>query len=225
MENARASSASGALRAGARIANSRGIVGTLGCFALTRAERSPVILSCQHVLFGAGGRAREPWSLIDLEVRPAGRVRHGRRGIVRFADADTYVDCATADLNPTLQCGLRLEQNARGDTARPGAAVHMSGPGGGTVEGIVIDADYSEMVPMGGSKAWVSNQLKIRPVDVRQPFNTCGDSGAALRDASGAVVGLVWGFGADGAALACPIAPVLWLLDIHLACGVDTGAP
>jgi hypothetical protein len=64
----------------------------------------------------------------------------------------------------------------------------------------------------------------VRPRAPGDTFTAAADSGAALRDEAGAVIGLLWGADARGYGLACPIAPVLRLLHVRLA-GVEfTGA-
>lgn len=217
MENARASSNSGALRAGARIANSRGTVGTLGIFARTFDGQLPVIVTCQHVLFGGGGQAQEPWwSMAGTPLR-AGRTRHGRRGIVRHDGADTFVDCATADVDPALLGGQRWMAESAGPAPSINGRVHFLDAAGQAVHGTVLSTSYSETVPIEGANTPTANQILIRSLVPGRAFNLPGDSGAALRNEAGAVIGLVWGFSASGDALACPIAPVLWVLNIELA--------
>src|SRR5580698_11098037 len=87
-------------RAGARIANSRGVPGTLGCCGLTLDDGRPVFVSSHHVLFGAGGREQELVQ-VDLETGRGlvslARTRHGRHGSVRVDQTDVHIDCATAE--------------------------------------------------------------------------------------------------------------------------------
>ena len=107
---------------GARIANARGTPGTLGCFALTLDDRKPVLLTSEHVLFGAGGREQEPVSLVNGAPTRVARARHGRRGVVRHASNDVYVDCATAELD-AVDAGWSFEPEAAGPPASAGDTV------------------------------------------------------------------------------------------------------
>ncbi len=209
------------LRAGARIANARGIPGTLGCFALTLDEEKPVMLTSEHVLFGAGAREQEPVWLPEVEPIRVARTRHGRRGTVRHASNDVYVDCATAELE--LANDSRFIPESAAPAVSAGDTVHKVGASTGTTRGTISDAYYSETVSIGGRNVRTSGQILVRSENPAQPFNAAGDSGAALRNEDGAVVGLLWGVSASGDALACPIAPVLWLLNIRLARIVSSG--
>jgi hypothetical protein len=78
-------------------------------------------------------------------------------------------------------------------------------------------------VSIGGRTVNTCGQILVRSEDPSQPFNIAGDSGAALRSADGKVIGLVWGLSAQGDALACPIAPVLWVLHVQLARAIAPG--
>jgi hypothetical protein len=208
---------------GARIANARGTPGTLGLFALTLDDHKPVLLTSEHVLFGAGGREQEPVWLVDGASTPVARTRHGRRGVVRHASNDIYVDCATAEL-AMAGAGRSFEPEAAGLPAAAGEAVHKIGAASGTTHGRIAHANYSETVRIGGRAVNTCGQILVRPEDPSRPFNIAGDSGAALRSADGKVIGLVWGTSAQGGALACPIAPVLWVLHVQLARAISPGA-
>src|SRR5436305_3954202 len=50
---------------GAKIANSRGVPGTLGCIAHTLHDKRTVLLSSWHVLFGKGGYEDSEVWLVD----------------------------------------------------------------------------------------------------------------------------------------------------------------
>jgi len=212
----------GSLRVGARIANARGVPGTLGCFALSLDDRRPLLLTSQHVLFGAGAREQEPvWALPDpggaTPDRPIGRTRHGRRALLRHADCDVHVDCATADLDARQAVACRLTPVRAGDLPEPGDAVHKLNGVNDATHGTVLATNHSEQVVIEGRSFEVRGQILVRARETAQPFSKPGDSGAALCDEDGAVVGLLWGTSARGDALACPIEPVLWVLHVELA--------
>ena len=99
----------GSLRVGTRIANSRGVHGTLGCFALSLEDRRPLLLTSEHVLFGAGARESEPVWLADSNPRRrAGRTRHGRRALLRHGEREIHVDCASAELDAAIADSMHL---------------------------------------------------------------------------------------------------------------------
>jgi hypothetical protein len=54
---------------GARIANGRGVPGTLGAFATSTHDGAIVLLSNQHVVFGARGGGGQPVWLVPAFVR------------------------------------------------------------------------------------------------------------------------------------------------------------
>ena len=206
------------LEPGARIVNSRGILGTLGCFALTLDDRRVVFLTSQHVLFGAGAREQEPVWLHDAATRRrAGRTRHGRRGIVKHGGREVHVDCATAELDAALVGEAGFTTQSPGADLACGQSVHMLGAATGATHGIVISTSHSEQVVIEGRAFEVRGQILVRTREPARTFSRPGDSGATLHDAEGAVVGLLWGTSSRGDAIACPIAPVLWVLHVELA--------
>src|SRR4029077_338230 len=87
-----------------RIANSRGIPGTLGVLARTVHQHRLVFLTSCHVLFAAGAARRDPVWRVDesggrRDYLRLGSTLQGRRGIVRFRGDDYYVDCAIGVLD------------------------------------------------------------------------------------------------------------------------------
>jgi hypothetical protein len=224
MRSAMELSAAGRPLVGTRIANAHGTPGTLGCFGLTLDDRQPVMLTSHHVLFGAGGLEQEPvWLVEGASATPLGRTRHGRRGAVRHGGADVHVDCATAGLEGVMP-GMTLVPETAGRVSAVGAIVHKVGAATGATRGIVSDTNYSETVSIEGRKVSTHGQILVRAEDPAAPFSAVGDSGAALRNADGEVVGLLWGRSARGDALACPIEPVLWVLHVQLARVLESGA-
>jgi len=205
---------------GARIANSRGTPGTLGCFALTLDDRKPVMLTSQHVLFGAGGQEQEPvWMADGATTSRIARTRHGRRGTVHHGDIGVHVDCAMADLTTT---DGTFVPEAAGAFPAVGHKVHKVGASTGTTSGTVLDTDFSETVRIEGRTVDACAQILVG-AGAGETFHAAGDSGAALRNDEGEVVGLIWGASARGDAIACPIAPVLWVLHVQLARRVASG--
>lgn len=216
---------------GARIVNSRGILGTLGCFALTLDDRRVVFLTSQHVLFGAGAREQEPVWLLDAaesrSIRPIARSRHGRCGTVHHGGVDVHIDCATVELDDqTMLQGLFAVEDCTNQTPTVKAGDHVTkiGAATGTTHGIVEDTAFSNIASVNGRSYETIGQILVRPLAPADAFTADGDSGAALQNQEGHVVGLLWGADALGYGLACPIAPVLHVLHVCLARFQPTGA-
>jgi S1-C subfamily serine protease len=209
------------IREGTTIANANGIPGTLGCLALSREDKQFVFLTSHHVLFGAGAREQDAvWVATHDNRRTlqrAARARHGRCSIVRHDGTDIFVDCATVEFDRWLmpqECRA-VPEDGKSELV-PGDRVTKVGAVTGRTEGVVIDTNYSNTVRVGGRRCITPGQILIRPVVTGDIFTTDGDSGAVLRNADGAVVGLLWGIDARGYGLACPISPVLWILHLQL---------
>ena len=206
----------GRIRAGARIANARGIAGVCGCFAVSLDDGRPMLLSCEHVLFGGGAKPGAPVLALEEESKRIGHTRHGRRGLIDHEHRKVHVDCASAELAPAVADSLHLARCAPARVPEREAWVTMQIDGDVT-QGIVADTEYQGPARIAGRDFATSGQILVKSQHSGVAFGQRGDSGAALRDADGAVVGLVWGATPTGEALACPIAPVLWLLHVELA--------
>ena len=211
---------------GARIANARGITGTLGFPALTLHDDRLVVVGSHHVLFGDRGREDEPiWLLDGFErgVAPMllGRTRYGKRGTVRYNGVDAHVDCAVADVDSRVMGaqGWRVVEDDTPQTATPlaGERVTKRGSGTASTEGTLVDTSYRDRLHESGYGAEAPHQLLIRPDARAAPFSGRGDSGAAVRNADGDIVGLLWGVNAFAESVACPIAHVLYVLNIRIA--------
>ena len=221
MQTARNLPAMDDIREGAAIVNANGITGTLGCFALTRNDHQLVFLTSHHVLFGSGAREQEGvWLAAHKYCRPmmrTARARVGRCGTVIHDGREVFVDCATAELDPRLvpqECDITPENGEC--EIMPGDGVYKTGAVTGRTKGVVVDTDYKDTVRVAGRRRRTSGQILVRPVEPDKIFSTEGDSGAVVRNANGAIVGVLWGVDARGFGLACPIAPVLWVLHLHL---------
>lgn len=207
---------------GAAVVNACGVPGSIGCFALTLHESQPVLLTTHHVLFGAGAPEHAPVSLAHRTggrpmLEPIGRAGWGKRGLVRFGDSDVFVDCAVVRLDARVvesQKWRAQEQNAT-TQAVPGACVTKSGAATGRTAGVVVDVEHTATIDIDGRRCEAPQQIVVRSQVRGHTFSAAGDSGAALRDECGAIVGLLWGLTAGGDAIACPIAPVLWLLHVQ----------
>ena len=209
-----------------RIANSRGIPGTLGCLARTVHQHRPVFLTSCHVLFAADAARHDPvWRMHKSAGRRnfqrLGSALQGKRGIVRFRGGDYYVDCALGTLDEPLEG----EPGAPGSpvTAKHGDRVTKTGAATGTTTGIIVDSSYCATTDYHGaaSQQGAPRQLLIRSTDPRRPFAAEGDSGALIVNEDNVAIGLLWGTTVAAEGVACPIGPVLHALNIRLC---ETGA-
>ncbi|HKZ14721.1 MAG TPA: trypsin-like peptidase domain-containing protein [Solirubrobacterales bacterium] len=206
----------------ARIANARGVPGTVGGL-VTAPGDGAMLLTSHHVLFGAGAEAGEPvWSVGEGEDEPdfrrVGVALRGRLGTVIYMGAEHHVDCALVALDrasrrASRQRALRL---ASPRPPRPGDRVFKLGGATGATEGVVVDVEYPAVAELHGRTHAAPRQILVGALDGAGPFSAPGDSGAALRDVDGAAVGLLWGATDRGESLACHIGPVLDCLGVLL---------
>jgi hypothetical protein len=233
---------------GAAIASSCGTTGTLGTLARTRHDGRAVLLSSWHVLYGSGTDADSDVWLVDEGRRSLrlGRTLFGKAGTVAFEGMETWIDCAVASYDdrpeadadgpmhtktgepaPDSRHTPRSPQPARRspghDVARPGDRVTKRGAATGVTRGIVVRADYDDVAWIGGRPHPAARQLLIRSLDDGRPFSAAGDSGALLVDEAGNAVGLLWGATRSGDGVACPIAPVLYAMNIAFATAFPAG--
>jgi hypothetical protein len=197
---------------GACIANARGVPGTLGCFALTRHDRRRVIVTSHHVLFGSGARENDPVWLMGETTTRLGHNGYGRIGRVGCDGTEVFVDCAVALLDDDVTASRIVNADTVAAVPEPGTYVYKTGAVTGMTEGVVIDIDYTERAVVDGVEQDAPRQMLVRS-RTSGCFSADGDSGAALRDERGALVGLLWGVTPSGAGVACPIAPVLYVLN------------
>lgn len=232
--HAPASPAAGTLaarpRAGAKIANSRGVPGTLGCIANSLHDRRPVLLSNWHVLFGNGAQEDATVWLVDetdgtRRFSGIGKTLYGKIGTVQLGREEYFVDCAVGSClhPPEIPYGwrlygakARLPRVTGHDIAQPGYCVTKTGAATGTTTGIVVDVNYPDFVWIEGRTFSAPQQLLVKPVGGQAAFSDEGDSGAIIISAEGKVVGLLWGTNSRGEGVACPIVPVLHAMNITL---------
>jgi hypothetical protein len=212
-----------------RIANSRGVPGTLGCFARTVHQHRPVFLTSYHVLFAAGAARHDPvWRVHEFggssNYLRLGSALQGQRGIVRFRGDDYFVDCAIGALDAPLDAAA-LAACAPAAPKR-GDRVTKTGAATGTTTGIIVDTSYSTSTDGDNDvdshvRHPAPRQILIRSADPRQRFADEGDSGALVFAEDRSPIGLIWGTTTTAESVACPIGPVLHALSIRL-CGAAT---
>ncbi|HLG59576.1 MAG TPA: hypothetical protein VI485_29830 [Vicinamibacterales bacterium] len=215
-----------------RIANSRGVPGTLGSFARTVHQQRPVFLTSCHVLFAAGAARHDPvWRVHESagsrNYRRIGSALRGKRGIVRFRGDDYFVDCGIGALDEIDELDVPIDSAALAShtpaAPKRGDRVTKNGAATGATTGIIVDTSYSTTTD-GDSDVdshvhhLAPRQILIRSADPRRRFADEGDSGALIFGEDHAPIGLIWGTTTTAESVACPIGTVLHALNIRL-CG------
>jgi hypothetical protein len=213
-----------------RIVNSRGVPGTAGVM-VRDPSGARLLIANHHVIFGGGASEGEVvWALPpdDEDALPepraaaVGTARAGRIGRVTFQGTVYFVDCALIELFDLTRFPDWLRSVLDGPwpaavaAAHPGAGAIKHGASTGTTQGTIIDAAYPDR-PFIEGRSWTApGQLLIQPRDLDLNFSAPGDSGAALLDEQGRILGLMWGSNSGGQGVACPIEPVLDCLGVAL---------
>jgi hypothetical protein len=169
------------------------------------------MVTSHHVLFGSGARDNDPVWRIDEPIMAVGKTGYGRVGRTRFDAADVFVDCAVVLLDDEVTSRVVPAETVA--TTSVGATVHKTGAASARTDGIVIDTDYCERAIVNGVSHSAPRQILVRSCNGRA-FSTDGDSGAAVRNDRGEIVGLLWGVTPRGDGVVCPIAPVLFVLNV-----------
>jgi hypothetical protein len=207
----------GASPSGNLIVNKKGIPGTLGCVAFSRAEQQYVFLTNYHVLFsgGAGESDRVWWGSDSRDtagLMPLGKTLYGKIGTVMFHEEEYYIDCAIGTMNDTAEYSETSFTTVT--PAFPGCVVTKKGVATGLSSGIVVDVHYPDSAFINGIAYNTPNQLLIKPVGTNTVFSAKGDSGALVMDEQNKGVGLLWGSNAKGEGVAAHLGPILHELDI-----------
>jgi hypothetical protein len=193
--------------------------GTLGCFATRTSDGSQVLLSNWHVLAAGGGRNGDriyqpaptsipPVDLADVPVRP----QDGDDAIGKIVQTvvNNTLDCGIARLDLSSwcrSCGLDFkdEINAISVGGRPptngivgqraavgGMNVFKVGQHTGRTAGHVVDPHAPSItITLGGTNYTFDGQILIASSDAN-PFSRRGDSGSAIIDQDGYIVGLLF---------------------------------
>jgi len=241
IEHASASPSAGRVLArpqsGVKIANSRGVPGTLGCIGWTVNGGQAVLLSTWHVLFGNGGDEEgSVWMVDESEgirrFHEIGKTLYGKIGTLRSDGEEFYVDCAIASC-PTAHrsagwlgflSGKRRLTHLKGhQTPLPGDRVKKTGSATQTTEGLVVDVCYPDLAFIENRAYPAPRQVLVRSVSYPSAFSAEGDSGAAIVNQEQKIVGLLWGTNCRGEGVACHIEPVLDTMNIRLRPPPRTG--
>ena len=210
------------------IASARGIPGVAGTLVRDRAG-AVCLIANHHVVFGGGAAAGDPvWGIPGDTAGDGGAVCLGlaRSGMicrVTYEREACFVDCALIELRRDARFPAWLHSvifsgawPSRVARAASGMPVMKNGPTTGLTEGVVVDAAYSDAPFIEGREWTATGQLLVDSRDPELNFSGQGDSGSALLNAEGCIVGLVWGASMHGQGIACPIEPVLDCLSVSL---------
>ena len=200
------------VRSGAAIANAAGVPGTLGFFALTRHDHRLVAVTSHHVLFGAGAREDDPVWLIRgaRGFARLGRAAYGRAGSVQRGSRPVWVDAAVVTLDDVDGDAVEAIGTEAGEVTVGARVTKVGGESGATL-GVIADVDSV------GTTTARAGQILVRSATRAGAFCVPGDSGAAVRNDRGEIVGVLCGVTAGGDGIACPIAPVLDVLHLRIA--------
>jgi hypothetical protein len=141
-----------------------------------------------------------------------GTTRHGTIGTVRLGDGEYYIDCAVAACSVEIARPYAVAHA----TARPGMRVRKTGAATDITFGTITHVSYKDQVCIEHRTYAAPRQILIRPDDPERAFSAPGDSGAAVINDDGCIVGLLWGSNPRGEGLACHIEPVLRILDVRI---------
>ena len=213
-----------------RIANAKGIAGTLGALVhpdTQQEDARPLLLTTGHTLLtGTASWQDTIWLVTDARgsrrYHKLGHTLTGKIGNIRLNGTDYFVDCAIGscsgvfDMPGTDVCSLLPNILGTSD-AEIGMPVSKTGATTLTTHGIVANTDYSCDVQAAGGLQRATRQLLVRATEDGKRFADDGDSGALVVDASHRAVGLLWGNTPEGHGVACPIAPVLAALNVSFS--------
>jgi len=194
--------------------------GTLALVVQDRATGKPMLLGNFHVMCGD-----HTWAVGDAIAQPAridqGTCPSATVGTLQRAALDGKVDAAVADLTARTATSEIVDIGAVTGTnvVKIDDPVRKRGRSTGLTYGFVDGVDLTVIVPYPGiGEVTLSNQIGIRPDTTRNPkFSASGDSGSAVVNDRGEVVGLHFaGNSADGHSAANPIADVLAALDVTI---------
>jgi len=204
-----------------RLINARGVPGAAAAVVVDR-DGARHLLSCYHVVFGEGAVAgdRVVASVDDAAPLPVGRGERGQLGRVTLDGTSYFIDGALVRIEDTATALVAPLLDVAGvAAAEVGARVVKDGPISGRTEGTIVSIDHYEYPQIAGASYHATRQLLIRGSDPDLGFSVDGDSGAAVLDDQGRVLGVLWGSNALGDGVAAPIAPILDHLQVTLCRG------
>jgi hypothetical protein len=213
------------------IVTERGVPGTVGAVLVDPAG-ARYLLSCFHVLFGAGARqGGRVWALREggdgRSYDEIGCTSRGELGRITTSDGGiTFVDCAVALLHGAARSPLPAAVRRALDgcasvagVAEPivGRRVRKHGRVTGRTWGVITDTAHFERPFLCGRVREAPGQILIRPEHRDHCFSAAGESGAAVLDDDDRIVGFLWASNAHGEGIAYPAAAVLRHLNMALA--------
>jgi hypothetical protein len=222
-----------------QLVNDRGVPGTAAAL-VAGGDGRRYLLANHHLVFGNNGAAGDRvWALPAQHAQQAGpqdavligHAHSGEIGRVSSGGEVCFVDCALVELaEPAriprwLRALLAAGWPAEAGAPAPGTPVVKHGPATGTTRGTVLDIEYPDNAIIEGRRWSAPGQLLVGSRDPELMFCAPGDSGAALLDERGRILGLMWGSNESGQGVACPIGAVLDCLGVTLAPVPAAAAP
>jgi hypothetical protein len=193
--------------------------GTLGCIVHDNARRYAMLLSCFHVLAVDNG-----WQSADRNIRQpdgndGGACPEDVVGLLERASLGGSVDCAVARIfSDDSLCDIIDIGQVKGTNApHLNDAVRKHGKKTGLTSGVVVSVEVTITNNYPGiGPVMLNNQFGIQPRS-SSSFSGKGDSGSAIVNEAGEVVGLLWGGNSiTGEDFANPISEVMKALDITI---------
>lgn len=202
------------------IANCKGIPGTAGCVAWEGPDQKERLLSNYHVLCGHGAEPGDKvFEVLSTGDKPTfkhlGKTAAGHFGIIETAEGRRFIDAALVETEDPLALQDKRHLRVKGmASAQIGETVHKTGAISGFTTGIITDIVYPEQAQLDYDIHPAPGQILIRPLSPTDAFSAPGDSGSAVVNADGRIVGLLWGLNTRGEGIACHIAPVASQLNL-----------
>ena len=204
--------------------------GTLALPVKDNATGKVMLLSNFHVLCGD-----RSWAVGDAIAQPArldrGRCPASAVALLQRAVLDGKVDCAVAEVTARTASSeiVDIGEITGTNEVSIDQPVRKRGRTTGLTYGFVDSVDVTAIIDYPGiGEITLTNQIDVRPDTARNSrFSDSGDSGSAVVNAAGEVVGLHFaGNAADGHAAANPIASVLAALKVTIpATTTSPGTP
>lgn len=205
-----------------QIASAEGVPGA-ACTVVRDRDGGRLVLSNHHVVFGGGAMPGDRvWARDDEgALVHLGHALRGHLGRVTYRGETHFVDCAVVGLRepsrlPRWVTDALDRLPRRAASVRTGDAVAKFGPATGRTDGVVAATEHFDAPYIDGRGYQAPRQMLIESSDPALRFCSQGDSGAAVLDEHGQVVGLLWGIAGTDKGIACPIGAVLDVLEIAL---------
>lgn len=206
-----------------------GISGTLGC--LVYQAKEPLWLTCYHVVKSPKqdwesynpikqiDKVENPDKKPENEVVIIGNVKEGRRNLVHDIALITP-DINTIKLDADILGGINkvtlFREVTEADENK--TKVKKFGTTTGLTHGIIDKVGYSSLIDYSdGAPHQLLDLIRIRSLDIQDPFSRPGDSGALVVDKSNQAIGIIVAGSDDGEySFAIPVSSVFDQFNLQL---------